>query len=372
MRTGAKTPAKPTVLTAALTLGDRVLGRADKAEMHCPHILVGVESQIAVVGAGSWGTTVANLVAKNQPTILWSRRGELARQISTRHENIDYLPGVQLVAGLRCSSVLQDVVTNASIVMMAVPSNGFRDVATEVAKFVASDVPIVSLAKGLERETLKRMSQVTQDLMPSNPVAVLTGPNLAHEILAGQPAATVVACGDERVGKMIQKIISLPTLRVYTNPDVVGCEIAGVVKNVIAIAAGIVEGMGFGDNSKATLITRGLVEMSRLGVALGANPNTFIGLAGLGDVVATCASAKSRNTAVGARLGRGEMIESITESMSMVAEGVRSSLSVLQLAQRYKVEMPITQQVAAVCEGKTNAKDALVQLMARTIKSEFD
>lgn len=337
----------------------------------CAHTLVVMFGQIAVVGAGSWGTTVANAVAKNQTTLLWARRGELAEQISTRHENGDYLPGVQLIESLRCTDDLAEVVANASLVMMAVPSNGFRDVATEVAKFVGADVPIVSLAKGLERETLRRMSEVANELMPGNPVAVLTGPNLAREILAGQPAATVVACGDERVGKMIQQIISLPTLRVYTNTDVVGCEIAGVVKNVIAIAAGIVEGMGFGDNSKATLITRGLAEMSRLGVALGANPNTFMGLAGLGDVVATCASAKSRNTAVGVRLGRGETIESITGSMSMVAEGVRSSLSVLQLAQRCDVEMPITEQVAAVCEGKTVAKDALVQLMARTMKSEF-
>ena len=327
---------------------------------------------MAVVGAGSWGTTVANAVAKNQPTTLWARRSELAEQISARHENADYLRGVRLVESLRCSAVLGEVVTGASIVMMAVPSNGFRDVAAEVARCVASDVPIVSLAKGLERDSLLRMTEIVHQLMPQNPVAVLTGPNLAHEILAGQPAATVVACSDEQIAKQIQKIVSLPTLRVYTNEDVVGCEIAGVVKNVIAIAAGIAEGMGFGDNSKATLITRGLVEMSRLGVALGANQNTFMGLAGLGDVVATCASAKSRNTAVGVRLGRGESIAAITESMSMVAEGVRSSLSVLQLAHRCKVEMPITEQVAAVCEGKTNAKDALVQLMARATKSEAD
>ncbi|NBO68607.1 MAG: NAD(P)H-dependent glycerol-3-phosphate dehydrogenase, partial [Actinobacteria bacterium] len=186
--------------------------------------------QIAVVGAGSWGTTVANAVAKNQPTLLWARRGELAEQISTRHENGDYLSGVQLTESLRCTADLAEVVANASLVMMAVPSNGFRDVAAEVAKFVGADVPIVSLAKGLERETLRRMSEVANELMPGNPVAVLTGPNLAREILAGQPAATVVACGDERVGKMIQQIISLPTLRVYTNTDVVGCEIAGVVK----------------------------------------------------------------------------------------------------------------------------------------------
>ena len=326
---------------------------------------------MAVVGAGSWGTTVANAVAKNQSTMLWARRNELADQIATRHENSDYLPGITLVESLKCSSQLRDVVANASIVMMAVPSNGFRDVATQVAKYIDTQVPIVSLAKGLERDSLKRMSEVVSELMPQNVVAVLTGPNLAHEIMAGQPGATVVACSDEQIAKQIQKTVSSSTLRVYTNDDVVGCEIAGVIKNVIAIAAGIVEGMGFGDNSKATLITRGVAEMSRLGVALGANPNTFMGLAGLGDVVATCASAKSRNTAVGVRLGRGESIATITQSMSMVAEGVRSSLSVLQLAQRCNIEMPITEQVAAVCEGKTNAKDALVQLMARASKSEF-
>jgi len=314
---------------------------------------------------------VANAVAKNCPTVLWARRAELAQQISTRHENHDYLPGSKLVGNLLCSADLAAVVSNASIVMMAVPSNGFREVAARVAPHVGAAVPIVSLSKGLERDSLNRMTEVARQLMPENPVAVLTGPNLAHEIMLGQPAATVVACVDEQIARDIQRVVASPTLRVYTNADVVGCEISGVVKNVIAIATGIVEGMGFGDNSKATLITRGLAEMSRLGVALGANPNTFMGLAGLGDVVATCASAKSRNSAVGVRLGRGESIAAITGSMSMVAEGVRSSLSVLQLAQRHGVEMPITEQVAAVCEGATSAKDALVQLMARTIKSEF-
>ncbi|MBM3806150.1 MAG: NAD(P)-dependent glycerol-3-phosphate dehydrogenase [Actinobacteria bacterium] len=330
-----------------------------------------MEIHVAVVGAGSWGTTVANAVAKNCPTVLWARRAELAQQISTRHENHDYLPGSKLVGNLLCSADLAAAVSNASIVMMAVPSNGFREVAARVAPHVAATVPIVSLSKGLERDSLNRMTEVARQLMPENPVAVLTGPNLAHEIMLGQPAATVVACVDEQIARDIQRVVASPTLRVYTNADVVGCEISGVVKNVIAIATGIVEGMGFGDNSKATLITRGLAEMSRLGVALGANPNTFMGLAGLGDVVATCASAKSRNSAVGVRLGRGESIAAITGSMSMVAEGVRSSLSVLQLAQRHGVEMPITEQVAAVCEGATSAKDALVQLMARTIKSEF-
>jgi len=331
-----------------------------------------VKSHIAVVGAGSWGTTVASTVAQNQSTMLWARRAALAQQITTDHENIDYLRGVALTESLLCSSNLQDVVRDASIVMMAVPSNGFRDVLVEVAKYVSPEVPIVSLTKGLERDTLKRMSEVVADVLPRHCVAVLTGPNLAHEILAGQPAATVVGCSDDEIAKQIQVLLTRPTLRVYTNPDVVGCEIGGVVKNVIAIAAGIVEGMGFGDNSKATLITRGLAEMSRLGIALGANPNTFTGLAGIGDVVATCASAQSRNTAVGVRLGKGESIESITASMKMVAEGVKSSLSVLQLAQRCKVDMPITEQVAAVCEGTISARDSLVRLMSRVSKAELD
>jgi len=331
-----------------------------------------VKSHIAVVGAGSWGTTVASTVAQNQSTMLWARRAALAQQITTDHENIDYLRGVALTESLLCSSNLQDVVRDASIVMMAVPSNGFRDVLVEVAKYVSPEVPIVSLTKGLERDTLKRMSEVVADVLPRHCVAVLTGPNLAHEILAGQPAATVVGCSDDEIAKQIQILLTRPTLRVYTNPDVVGCEIGGVVKNVIAIAAGIVEGMGFGDNSKATLITRGLAEMSRLGIALGANPNTFTGLAGIGDVVATCASAQSRNTAVGVRLGKGESIESITASMKMVAEGVKSSLSVLQLAQRCKVDMPITEQVAAVCEGTISARDSLVRLMSRVSKAELD
>ena len=331
-----------------------------------------MKSQIAVVGAGSWGTTVASTVAQNQPTMLWARRDALAKQITTKHQNVDYLNKTKLTESLSCSADLQEVVQHASIVMMAVPSNGFREVLVEVAKYVSTDVPIVSLAKGLERETLLRMSEVIAQVLPRHSVAVLTGPNLAHEILAGQPAATVVGCADDEVAKEIQVLLTRPTLRVYTNPDVLGCEIGGVVKNVIAIASGIVEGMGFGDNSKATLITRGLAEMSRLGVALGANPGTFTGLAGIGDVVATCASAQSRNTAVGVRLGKGESIGSITGSMKMVAEGVRSSLSVLQLAQRCKIDMPITQQVAAVCEGTISASDAMVQLMSRASKAELD
>jgi glycerol-3-phosphate dehydrogenase (NAD(P)+) len=208
--------------------------------------------------------------------------------------------------------------------------------------------------------------------MPGHPVAVLTGPNLAKEILAGQPAASVVAIDDLDIASELQRIFSRPSLRIYTNSDVVGCEVGGVVKNVIAIAAGMAEGMGFGDNSRATLITRGLAEMTRLGVAMGGHPATFAGLAGMGDLIATCSSKQSRNTMVGLQLGEGKLIGDVLASMNMVAEGVKSSPSVLDLARRHQVEMPITEQVVAVCHQGRPAREALAALMQRTRKSEME
>jgi glycerol-3-phosphate dehydrogenase (NAD(P)+) len=273
---------------------------------------------------------------------------------------------------LRADSDLAHALVGADVVAMAVPSLGFRAVINEVSKYVGDGVTIVSLSKGLEQSTFKRMSEVIADVMPNNPVAVLSGPNLAKEILAGQPAASVIACTDVAIARELVAVFSRPTFRLYTNPDVIGCEIGGVVKNVVAIAAGISQGFGFGENSKATLVTRGLAEMSRLGVALGAQSATFSGLAGMGDVMATCASMNSRNTQVGVRLGRGENIDEIVASMNMIAEGVNSSASVIELAHRYAVEMPIAEQVASVCAGKVSAADALRALMSRQSKSEFD
>ena len=329
-------------------------------------------TQVCVVGAGSWGTTVAALVAHNAPTTLWARRGELADEINSTHVNSAYLAGASLPESLRASTNLEALVANADVVAMAVPSQGFRDVMVEVSRAIRPTTPIVSLSKGLERSTLKRMSEVIAEVAPANPVAVLSGPNLAREILAGQPAASVVACANDSVAVQLQQLFSRPTLRLYTNPDVVGCEIGGVVKNVIAIAAGIAQGFGFGDNTKATLVTRGLAEMTRLGVAMGATPLTFAGLAGMGDIIATCASMQSRNTQVGVRLGKGESIADIVASMNMVAEGVKSSSVVVELAHRLGVEMPIAEQVARVCDGSVSAADALRALMSRSSRSEFD
>lgn len=327
---------------------------------------------VAVIGAGSWGTTVAALASANTPTTLWARRSELADQINSANVNPSYLPSFTLPESLRATDSLADAVSDADVVVMGVPSHGYRDVAAQVASFIRPWVPVVTLSKGIERASLKRMSEVTADEIPGHPIAVLTGPNLAKEILGGQPAASVVAVDDATIGAELQRIFSRPSLRVYTNPDVVGCEVAGVVKNVIAIAAGMAEGMGFGDNTRATIITRGLAEMTRLGVEMGGDPGTFAGLAGMGDLIATCSSKQSRNNTVGLKLGEGMSIADILDSMNMVAEGVKSCPSVLDLARRYGVEMPITEQVVAVCHEDRSAAQALSLLMQRSSKSELD
>jgi glycerol-3-phosphate dehydrogenase (NAD(P)+) len=327
---------------------------------------------VAVIGAGSWGTTVAALAAVNTPTILWARRPELAAQINDAHVNGDYLPSFVLPEQLRSTSSLEEAVSHADVLVMAVPSHGYRDVAAAAAPFLRPWVPVVTLTKGIERSSRKRMSEVTSDEMPGHPVAVLTGPNLAKEILGGQPAASVVAIDDEVIAAELQRIFSRPSLRIYTNPDVVGCEVSGVVKNVIAIASGMAEGMGFGDNTRATIITRGLAEMTRLGMAMGGHATTFSGLAGIGDLTATCSSKQSRNNTVGFQLGQGQHIDEVLASMSMVAEGVKSSPSVLDLARRFGVEMPITEQVVAVCHSGRSAAEALGALMQRSRKSELD
>jgi glycerol-3-phosphate dehydrogenase (NAD(P)+) len=332
---------------------------------------VTTDIRLAVIGAGSWGTTVAALAAVNTPTMLWARRPELADQITRSHVNPDYLAAFTLPEPLVATASLEEAVSGADVVVMAVPSHGFRDVAALAAPYIRPWVPVVSLSKGLERSTLKRMSEVVADEMPGHPVAVLTGPNLAKEIMSGQPAAAVVAIDDPTIAHELQRIFSRPNMRVYTNADVVGSEVAGVVKNVIAIAAGMAEGMGFGDNTRATLITRGLAEMSRLGVAMGGDPMTFAGLAGMGDLIATCSSRQSRNNSVGLALGQGQTIEEVLAATNQVAEGVKSSPSVLDLAVRHGIEMPITEQVVDVCHHGASAGEALAALMRRDPKSEL-
>jgi glycerol-3-phosphate dehydrogenase (NAD(P)+) len=328
-------------------------------------------TRVAVLGAGSWGTAAACLASNNVPTVLWARSPELAEEMAATHVNKRYLPEYALHDRLAVTSSLADALDGTDVVVMAVPSHGFRDILKEAVPLVADGTPIVSLSKGVEQGTLLRMTEVVAELLPEHPTGVLTGPNLAKEIMAGRPAASVIAMSDEAVAAELQRVFNTPAFRVYTNPDVVGCEVAGALKNVMAVAAGISDGMGLGDNTKAALMTRGLAELTRLGVALGGSPLTFIGLAGMGDLVATCMSTQSRNRYVGEQLGRGRHIDDVIAEMKMVAEGVKTSRAVVALAQGLGLELPITEQVAAVVNGEKNAAGVIPALMGRQMRSEL-
>jgi glycerol-3-phosphate dehydrogenase (NAD(P)+) len=309
---------------------------------------------VAVVGAGSWGTTVASIAAHNCPTVLWARNAETADEINTRRTNSRYLGTSRVGRDLRATASMAEAIGSADVVIMGVPSHGFRATLEQVREHIRAWVPVISLAKGLEQGSLLRMTQVINDVLPGHPAGLLTGPNLAREIMAGFAAASVVAMDDETILHELQRVFRSRIFRVYTNQDVVGCEIGGALKNVIAIAAGMGDGLGVGDNTKAAVVTRGLAELTRLGVAMGGQEQTFAGLAGMGDLVATCASKQSRNRYVGEQLGKGRTIAEICEEMHMVAEGVKTSRVVMELAEKHNVEMPIAREVYRVVhEGAT-------------------
>lgn len=328
--------------------------------------------RIAVIGAGSWGTTVAAMAAARAETMLWARRPEAADEINRTRSNQRYLPDLQLPDSLTATSDLENAVSGAEVLIMAVPSHGFRDVFTELVPSLSPDAPVISLTKGIEQDTLSRMTQVVleESDRSSGSVGVLTGPNLASEIAAGQPTAAVVAIGDVSAGAALQGLLMGSRFRVYTNDDVVGCELGGALKNVMAIASGMADGLGFGDNTRATLLTRALAELTRLGVALGGRPETFAGLAGMGDLIATCSSDRSRNHQVGVRLAKGQSIDEIISEMKMVAEGVKTTKSVLGLARRTGVEMPIAEHVDRVLEGEMTPEEGMLSLMTREAKAE--
>lgn len=330
--------------------------------------------KISVIGAGSWGTAVAMVCATNGDVKLWARDDELARTINETHINSRYLDGIPLPQGIRATSDLAEAVAHAEVLIMGVPSHGFREVLATARDGIDSRAPIVSLAKGVERGTLMRMTEVIADVLPDHDtsrIGVLTGPNLAREVAEGQPAASVIALRATGTAARLQQAFMTESFRVYTNPDVIGCEIAGALKNVIALGAGIAHGLGFGDNAKAAIITRGLAELARLGVVLGGDPMTFSGLAGLGDLVATCTSEKSRNRTVGVMLGQGRSLESIVSEMKMVAEGIKSTEAVLALAERHGIEMPIAEMVGRVLYQGQNPGVAVATLMRREAKPEL-
>ena len=331
--------------------------------------------KIAVIGAGSWGTAVAGIAAQNVDCVLWARRSELAQAINEQHENVDYLRGFPLNPALRATDSLEAAWRGADAIVVGVPSHGFREVLQDAAGYIPNDVPILSLSKGVEQGSLMRMTEVIASVLTEHPtdrIGVLSGPNLAKEIVQGQPAATVIAMRDPHAATMLQDAFMTPIFRVYTNPDVVGCEVAGALKNVVAIAVGIAHGLGYGDNSKAALITRGLAELARLGVALGGNPMTFAGLAGMGDLIATCSSPQSRNRTVGVQLGEGRSLGEIVAEMNMVAEGVKSTEAVLAIAQTLGLELPVAEFVGQVLYLDAKAADLVPELMLRSARSELD
>ena len=313
--------------------------------------------KVAVLGAGSWGTTVASLAAVNTSTVIWARHPDLATEINEHRRNVTYLPDLELPERLSATSDLEKAVWDADVVVVGVPSHGFRDTLTEAAPFIRPWIPVVSLTKGLEQQTDLRMTQVIEQILPGHPAGVLAGPNLAREVMAGYAAAAVVAMKDEQVASSLQGIFARPTFRVYRSVDVLGCEIGGALKNVIAIAAGIGIGLGVGDNTRAMVISRGLAELTRLGTAMGGDPRTFSGLTGLGDLMATCISPLSRNRRVGEQLAAGRTVEQITAEMKMVAEGIKTCSVVMELAERLAVPMPICAEVEAVVHhGRTAAE----------------
>ena len=330
-------------------------------------------ARIAVMGAGSWGTAFALVLADAGNDVrLWGRRAELCDEINAKHENDDYLPGVELPDPISAHADPAEALEEAEIVVLAVPSQHLRRNLETWGSSIPSDAVLVSLMKGIEVGTHKRMSEVIAELTGAGPdrIAVITGPNLAREIAAREPAASVVACEDESVAQRLQKLCHTAAFRPYTNTDVIGCELAGTTKNIIGLAVGVCIGLGFGDNSKATVITRGLAETARLGAAIGADPQTFSGLAGMGDLVATCSSPLSRNRTFGEKLGRGMSVDDVTAQTRQVAEGVKSCASVSELAKMHGVEMPIVEHVTSLIAGDMDPQALVKALISREAKPE--
>lgn len=330
--------------------------------------------KVAVLGAGSWGTALAKVFADAGNTVsLWARRTELARTIADTRENPDYLEGIALPEAIEATDDAEAAIDGAQIVIPAVPSQTMRDNLAHWTPLIPADATVMSISKGIETGTFKRMTEVIRDVtgIQEERVAVLSGPNLAREVAEEQPAATVIACSDINRAKLVQAACATSYMRPYTNTDVVGCEIGGACKNVIALACGMAAGKGLGENTRATLITRGLAEITRLGAALGADQRTFAGLAGLGDLVATCGSTLSRNRTFGERLGRGATLAEAREAThGQVAEGVISSQSIYELAVATGVDMPLTEAVRAVCHAGLTVDEMVVALMGRSKKSE--
>ncbi|GAB3621476.1 NAD(P)H-dependent glycerol-3-phosphate dehydrogenase [Glutamicibacter endophyticus] len=329
------------------------------------------------MGAGSWGTTFAKVLADavrqhEIPVHIWARRDDAAEEINTRHTNSRYLRETKLPQSISASSSAPEVLQGADLVVLAIPAQSLREELGRFVEFLEPNVVLLSLMKGLERGTDLRMSEVITEVteLPADRIAVLSGPNLAMEIAREQPTASVVACRDEETAGWIAQLCSAPYFRPYTNDDVLGVELGGIVKNIVALAVGMCDGMGMGDNTKSTVITRGLAETTRLVLALGGRLETLSGLSGLGDLVATCSSSLSRNNTAGRLLGQGLFLNEVNDRMSQTAEGIKSARAVLDLSRTHSVEMPITEAVVMVLEGSLSVENMAARLLSRELKSE--
>ena len=326
--------------------------------------------RVTILGGGSWGTTVATLAATNTETLLWARDGDVVDEINADHRNTRYLDDRPLNESLRATSDLAEAAEFADVLVVGVPSQSMRGVLADAAAHVRPWVPVLSLVKGLEVETRKRGTQVIAEELPGHPVGIMAGPNLAREVLDGFAAAAVIATPDDSVAKALQPLFRTTTFRVYRNLDLLGSELGGVLKNIIAIASGMADGLGVGDNTRALVITRGLAEMTRLGEAMGADVRTFAGLTGMGDLMATCMSPLSRNRRVGEELARDRTLEEVLEDMGQVAEGVKTARPVMQLAEEHGVFMPIAAEVDAVVNERRHPREAYRGLQRTMPQSE--
>jgi glycerol-3-phosphate dehydrogenase (NAD(P)+) len=313
---------------------------------------------VAVLGGGSWGTTVASICARNTRTVLWSRNAVAADEINTRHTNSRYLGDLPLTDTLRSTADIASAVADADVLVMGVPSQSFRSVLEEVAEHVRPWIPVVSLVKGLEQGSRMRMTEVVQAVMPGHPAGVLAGPNIAREVVQGFAAAATIAMPDHGTAQMLQPLFGTSRFRVYTTTDVIGVEVAGALKNVFAIATGIGDGLNAGDNTRAMVITRSLRELAKLGTAMGGQTETFAGLAGMGDLIATCTSPHSRNRRVGIGLAEGKTVDQVCTEMGQVAEGVKTSGTVVKLSAELGVDMPIAAEMDAVLNNGQPVEDA--------------
>lgn len=333
-------------------------------------------SRVAVLGAGSWGTSLAIVLAENgHDTLLWTHRKEQAEEISNQHRNAKYLPETILPENLNATDDMEKAISHAEIVVMAVPTKGIRETCKKMLKTLDKKVLFIHVSKGIEPNTLLRISDIIKEEIPAEfieEIVVLSGPSHAEEVVLHHPTTVAAACEDIVAAERVQDLFMNQYFRVYTNNDVIGVEIGGALKNVIALAAGAVDGLGFGDNAKAALITRGLAEISRLGVKMGANPLTFSGLAGMGDLIVTCTSVHSRNWRAGNMLGKGYTLDEILEQMGMVVEGVRTTKAAHQLAEKYDVSMPIAEALYSVLFEDKNPRQTVEELMLRVKKQELD